>query len=82
MLKSRIKNKIDSKANWEKNNPILLAGELGVIQDTKAFKIGDGVTEFISLPTYNVSDDILSLFISNLNMELNEDGHLTVNLGK
>lgn len=50
---TRIQNKRDTASNWEKNNPVLLAGEL-IIVDTNAgnvrFKIGDGTKTYTQLP--------------------------------
>ena len=38
-------------ADWSTNNPVLLAGEIGVeLEDTSKFKIGDGVTTWRHLP--------------------------------
>lgn len=39
---------------WTQANPILKSGELGFITDTKRFKIGDGLTNWNSLP-YSVA---------------------------
>ena len=36
-------------ANWAAVNPILAEGELGIITDTKGYKIGDGVTHWNDL---------------------------------
>jgi hypothetical protein len=33
----------DSLERWESLNPILLEGEIGLVLDTKSFKIGDGI---------------------------------------
>lgn len=50
---ARIRNKRDTASNWETNNPVLLNGEL-IIVDTNAgdvrFKIGDGVKTYTQLP--------------------------------
>lgn len=52
-LKSRIKNKRDTSANWTKNDPVLLNGEI-IIVDTEAgetrYKIGDGTKKYSQLP--------------------------------
>ena len=52
-LKSRIKNKRDTSANWTKNDPVLLDGEI-IIVDTDAgetrYKIGDGTKKYSQLP--------------------------------
>lgn len=49
----RIQNKRDTASNWETNNPVLLSGEL-IVVDTDAgdarFKIGDGVKTYTQLP--------------------------------
>ena len=39
----------DSRALWEQENPVLLAGEPGVETDTGHFKLGDGVTAWRQL---------------------------------
>lgn len=52
-IDARIKNKRDTAANWEKNNPVLLNGEK-IIVDTNAGevreKIGDGIKTYSQLP--------------------------------
>ena len=58
MVKTRIKNKIDTAANWVASNPILLNGELGIESDTGRFKFGDGSTEWIKTPYANRADTI------------------------
>lgn len=49
----RVKNKRDTSTNWETNNPVLLDGEL-IIVDTNAgdtrFKIGNGTKTYTQLP--------------------------------
>ena len=45
----RIKQKVDTSSNWFNNNPVLLAGEMGVESDTGLFKFGDGATAWNSL---------------------------------
>jgi len=83
---ARIKNKRDTASNWETNNPILLAGEL-IIVDTNAgdvrFKIGDGTKTYTQLPfqdesLYNVlstkadSADLESLQASIVQSDLSQ----------
>ena len=50
---TRIKNKIDTAANWESRDPLLLDGEI-IISETssgeKRFKIGDGEKTYNELP--------------------------------
>lgn len=56
---TRIKNKRDTSANWTSKNPVLLNGEL-IIVDTASgetrFKIGDGTKKYSQLP---FQDEIL-----------------------
>lgn len=56
---TRIKNKRDTSANWTSKDPVLLDGEL-IIVDTASgetrFKIGDGTKKYSQLP---FQDDIL-----------------------
>lgn len=40
----------DSKENWISKNPILLRGEPGFEADTQRLKIGDGITQWVTLP--------------------------------
>lgn len=68
-VKSRIKNKRDLVANWEENNPILLDGELIIVEALNGelrFKIGDGVTNYIDLP---FMDQPLRDFVENNGIE-------------
>lgn len=51
-LNVRVQNKRDTVTNWETNNPILLKGEIAVVQTLNGMikiKIGDGVTAFNDL---------------------------------
>ena len=52
-LKTRIKWCRDTSANWTSNNPVLLDGEI-IVVDTDSgetrFKIGDGVKTYTQLP--------------------------------
>lgn len=67
---TRIKTKTDTLAAWEASNPVLLLGEVVAVTncsnggefDTR-FKIGDGSSNFVSLPFLNAEyiDAILAL---------------------
>lgn len=52
-LNTRVQSKRDTSANWTTNNPVLLDGEV-IIVDTSSgdvrFKIGDGVSTYTQLP--------------------------------
>ena len=62
VLNSRIKNKIDSTANWNDNSAITLAnGEIGlekIADGNVKIKIGDGSSSWENLP-YILTSDIL-----------------------
>lgn len=48
----RFKNRRARAATWASENPVLLAGEIGVVKDADEFRIGDGVTAWNDLPPY------------------------------
>ena len=48
-MQARIMNKTDSKENWENNNPILLKGEMTIV-DGKRIKVGNGIAQYSNLP--------------------------------
>lgn len=49
-LNIRIKHKYDTKANWNKNNPVLLSGEIAITSDKFGkHKVGDGTHKWSEL---------------------------------
>ena len=48
-LNAKIKLRRDTASNWATENPVLLAGEVGIETDTLKAKIGDGSTAWNSL---------------------------------
>lgn len=51
IIKAQMKQRRDTKANWAAQNPVLLAGELGIVSDDpNLYKVGDGTTAWNSLP--------------------------------
>lgn len=68
---SRIKWKRDTSANWTSNNPVLLDGEI-IIVDTNAnevrFKVGDGTSRYTALP---FQDEFLQSSIDDVESALN-----------
>jgi len=42
----------DELSNWTAANPVLIAGEIGLELDTGLFKVGDGSTDYDSLPYF------------------------------
>lgn len=64
-INGRMKQKRDTAANWEAKNPVILNGEI-VLVDTSAgelrAKIGDGVKKYLQLP---FSDEVLRNLITD-----------------
>lgn len=49
-LKIRIKHRYDTEANWNKNNPVLLSGEVAISSDKSGkHKVGDGTHKWSEL---------------------------------
>ena len=88
-LEAKLLTRHDTAANWNNTNPVLSAGELGVEIDTHKLKIGDGNTEWISLP-YIGGGTIANLPIATettlggikvgSNLTISEDGTLSIPL--
>ena len=57
VLNTRTKQKVDTKSNWSTNNPVLLAGEIGIESDTNLFKFGDGSTQWNDLPYAGANEE-------------------------
>ena len=52
-INSRIKHKRDTVTNWENSNPIILDGEIIIVEALNGelrFKIGNGADHYIDLP--------------------------------
>lgn len=49
----RLVTRNDSAANWLTKNPVLLEGEMGIENDTRLIKVGDGVTAWKDLVYIN-----------------------------
>ena len=47
-----IKIRRDVASNWADADPVLAAGELGIVTDTREAKLGDGFTVFSALPVW------------------------------
>lgn len=72
---TRIKMKRDTSSNWTKNNPVILNGEM-ILVDTDngelRLKIGDGIKNYIQLP---FNDEALRNLIQN---SYNKDESFTI----
>lgn len=49
----RIQQRVDTTANWESHNPLLLENEIAYEKETGQYKMGDGVTLWSKLPYYS-----------------------------
>lgn len=50
-MSDKVIQRNDTAANWQRVNPILSQGEIGIVIDgAKGYKIGDGVTHWNDLP--------------------------------
>lgn len=51
IISARMQQRQDTRAAWEAANPVLLEGELGIVNDDPGlYKMGDGVTPWNGLP--------------------------------
>ena len=55
-------------SEWYNANPVLRAGEIGVSLDTQTFKVGNGGTPWLGLPTFP-NQDIITSMIANAVIE-------------
>ena len=58
---ARLQSRRDTAANWTAANPVLAEGEIGFITDTKAAKIGDGVTAWNDLLTRPSQEQLVAV---------------------
>lgn len=73
---ARVQNGYDTAANWSTNNPVLLAGEMGVESDTLKYKFGDGSTNWNDLDYAGVyTGDVQAL------IDANEDNYYAITPG-
>lgn len=86
---TRIANKRDTSANWTSNNPVLLNGEI-IIVDTEAgqvrYKVGNGTSTYTQLPFTDESlitniNGKLSLSGGTMTGNINMGGHKLTDLG-
>lgn len=72
-INARVRHKRDTSANWTSQNPVLLSGEL-IVVDTDSgevrFKIGDGVKTYTQLP---FQDEVVRGLISTSTSECKAD---------
>ena len=72
---SRIQWKKDTSANWTKNNPVLLNGEIAIVVTNTGetrFKIGDGTSAYTALP---FQDEAVRALITAADDKI--DSHIT-----
>lgn len=87
--KARISLKRDSASNWEANNPVLLDGEIAIVDTASGeirIKIGDGGTTYNNLPFFNnayslpaATQSVLGGVKIGSGIEIQNDGVISVN---
>ena len=70
----KILQRVDTKENWEINNPILLDKEIGYERETGKYKIGDGIKQWNEL-SYNYSETGSN---NGITFSISEEGLLTI----
>ena len=81
-LNIRIKHKYDTEANWNKNNPVLLSGEIAITSDKFGkHKVGDGTHKWSEL-SYVKADltksDVIYLDVRNQTGCIGKHRHLEI----
>ena len=79
ILKTRLQLRRGYEAAWEKNNPILAAGEPGFVLDKNLLKIGDGVTHWKDLPYINGSSEVFDEQVQQIIADLEILEQLVIN---
>lgn len=83
---ARVQMKRDTSANWTSNNPVLLYGEI-IIVDTDAgevrFKVGNGTSTYTQLPYTDeaIVSRMLSLSGGTMTGNINMNGNVVTGLG-
>ena len=83
---ARVQMKRDTSANWTSNNPVLLQGEI-IIVDTDAgevrFKVGNGTSTYTQLPYTDeaIISKMLSLSGGTMTGNINMNGNVVTGLG-
>jgi len=57
-MATRIQLRGDTLANWTASNPVLADREMVLETDTKRYKIGDGITAYLSLDYSSLPTDV------------------------
>ena len=70
----KILQRVDTKENWEINNPILLDKEIGYERETGKYKIGDGTKQWNEL-SYNHSETGSN---NGITFSISKEGLLTI----
>lgn len=79
ILRTRFQLRRGYEAAWEKNNPILAAGEPGFVLDKNLLKIGDGVTRWKDLPYINNGSEVFDEQVQQIIADLEILEQLVIN---
>lgn len=72
-IQARVKHKRDTSSNWTQNNPVLLNGEIVLVDTAEGelrAKIGDGTKTYTQLP---FSDEVLRSLINNNKVTVDDE---------
>ena len=78
-LTTRIQLRNDTQANWQLHNPVLLAGELGIENDTGLFKIGNGIAKYNDLPYAGHNPNQITFAADGRSICIDDSGIVGVN---
>ena len=70
---ARIQFRRDVTANWAAKNPVLASGELGLDTTLNMFKIGNGVTSWLTLPFFSTGGSDSDWVIRNFKERADSD---------
>ena len=72
-MATKIQMRRDTAANWQKANPVLMEGEMGlVLDDPQLYKVGDGVHAWNDIPMHGFNGNISQTTGSNENAVMSQ----------
>lgn len=74
-MADKIQFRRDYKEKWERHNPILLEGEIGlVLDDSNLYKMGDGERAWVNLPYRGFDGTLVSIKGESINSAMSQKG--------
>lgn len=75
-MSTHVMTRRDTAANWTANNPTLRMGEEGLEMDTRQYKVGDGVTDWVNLPYWYSRPQIREVTTATYTLTAADETHL------